>query len=160
MLRAMKAAAARDWAIQKWADFRAQSRFFQAKAAMVAAYVVVVVATVVLAPPSPVPWEVKIGRIPFGIAFKSFVEIKNVNAGSLDDLVLEVDGQFTDFDGAKKSGTWKKRIAELPEGTKIQVWPEDLRDLSGRSPANTLVVGELRLLEAEGDLVLRYHGES
>lgn len=159
MLPPMKAAAARAWAQEKWSEFRAQSRFFQAKAAMVAAYVLVVVATVVLAPPAQAPWEVKVGRIPFGIAFKSFIEIKNLNAGSLDDLTMEVDGHFTDFDGTKKSGTWKKRIAALDEGTKIQLWPEDFRDLAGRSPANTLDVREFRLLEPDGDLVLRYRGD-
>lgn len=148
--------AVREFVAEKWADFRARSRFVQAKAAMVAAYLLVVGLTLLLAPPDPEPWEVKLGRIPFGIAFKSFIEIKNVDAGSYDDLVMEVDGHFVDFDGAKKRGTWKKRIAELDKGQKIQLWPEDLRDMAGRAPANTLIVEEFRLLDDDNEVVLRY----
>jgi hypothetical protein len=151
-----KGALAKAWIAARWADFRAESRFYQAKAAMVAAYVAIVVLTFVLAPPSAVPWEVKVGKIPFGIAFKSFIELKDVNAGHHEDLLMEVTGAYSDFDGAQKRGTWKKKLASIDEGQKLQLWPEDFKDLNGRSPANTLVVEEMRLLDADGDLLLRF----
>ncbi len=151
-----KVALAKVWLAARWADFRAESRYYQAKAAMVSAYLLIVVLTFVLAPPSAVPWEVKIGKIPFGIAFKSFIEVKDVNAGHHEDLLMEVTGAYTDFDGAQKRGTWKKRLEAISEGEKLQLWPEDFKDMTGRSPANTLVIEEMRLLDKDGDVVLRH----
>jgi hypothetical protein len=141
---------------ERWQAFRAESPYFQAKVGLVALYVVVVLFTVLLAPPSAEPWKIEQKRIPFGLAFKTAVEIWNVSNGDIEEAVIEVRGKGIEFDGKEIPGVWRTKPLVLLEDeerpTKIQT--EQLFDAKGLSPPYSLVV-ELVTVFDEDDVLVR-----
>ncbi|HEY4220281.1 MAG TPA: hypothetical protein VGO62_03045, partial [Myxococcota bacterium] len=62
---------ARDWALDRWADFRAESPYFQAKVGLGAGYVVIVLLTIMLAPPRGAYWTCTQEHLQFGLSSKT-----------------------------------------------------------------------------------------
>jgi hypothetical protein len=140
---------------ERWQAFRAESPYFQAKVGMVALYVVVVLATVLLAPPSAEPWKIEQKRIPFGLAFKTAVEVTNVSNGDLEDVVIEVKGRGIEFDGREIPGTWRTKPLLLLEALPTKVQTEQLFDGKGLSPPYSLVVDTVTVFDDDNDVLIR-----
>lgn len=144
---------ARVWLLDRWSRFRAESPYFQGKVGLVAAYVVVVVLTLVLAPPEAAPWICREERLSFGLAFKTAIEITNVDNGDIEDAVVEVKGVGIEYDGRKVPGTWRTKPLTLVEGLKTKVLTEQLFDARGVSPPYSLDV-ELVTIRDEDNAVI------
>lgn len=140
---------------ERWRAFRAESPYFQAKVGMVALYVVVVLLTVILAPPSAAPWKIEQKRIPFGLAFKTAVEITNVSNGDLADAVVEVRGKGIEFDGREIPGTWRTKPLVILEGLPTKIQTEQLLDDKGLSPPYSLVVEVVTVYDDDKDVLIR-----
>ena len=140
---------------ERWQEFRAESPYFQAKVGMVALYVVVVLLTVLLAPPSAAPWKIEQKRIPFGLAFKTAIEITNVSNGDLEDAVVEVRGKGIEFDGREIPGTWRTKPLVIVEGLPTKIQTEQLLDDKGLSPPYSLVVDLVTVFDDDKDVLIR-----
>jgi hypothetical protein len=140
---------------ERWNAFRAESPYFQAKVGMVALYVVVVLLTVLIAPPSAEPWKIEQKRIPFGLAFKTAVEITNVSNGDIEDAVVEVNGKGIEFDGKEIPGTWRTKPLLLVEGLPTKIQTEQLFDARGLSPPYSLVVDVVTVFDDDKDVLIR-----
>ena len=150
---AKRASEGRDWLAGKWRSFRSESSVFQLRAGLVVAYVAICVATVALVPPKKIAWTAETKQIPWGVSFKTALEINNLHGGD-HNAVVEVRGKYTEFDNTVRTGTWRTKKIKMPEGKKVRVFPEDLRDAEKRSPANTLIVDELTVLD-ENEVILK-----
>ena len=135
------------WSAERWRTFRAESPYFQGRVALVAAYVVVVVLTVLLVPPRSDPWRVRQVRFDWGLSFKTAVEVTNVREGNVGDVVIEVHGDSVEFDGQKRSGTWRSKPTPLVEGKPLRVTCDDLTDESGGHPEAPLLVDDVRIFD-------------
>ena len=144
-------------ALEKWQAFRAESPYFQAKVGLVALYAVIVVATLLLAPPSEAPWRAEQKRIPFGLAFKTALEITNVSNGEIEDAVIEVAGKGIEFDGRQIPGVWRTKPMLLVEGLPTQVLTEQLADKGGVPPPYSLVVDRVTIYDDDKDVLVVLH---
>lgn len=140
---------------ERWQAFRAESPYFQAKVGMVALYVVIVLLTILIAPPSAAPWKVEQKRIPFGLAFKTAVEITNVSNGEIEDAIIEVRGKGIEFDGRQTPGVWKTKPTLLVEGLPTKILTEQLFDSRGLSPPYSLVVDLVTIYDDDKDVLLQ-----
>ncbi len=140
---------------ERWQAFRAESPYFQAKVGMVALYVVVVLATILLAPPSAEPWKIEQKRIPFGLAFKTAIEITNVSNGDIEDGTVEVTGKGIEFDGREIPGTWRTKPMLILEGLPTKIQTEQLLDAKGLSPPYSLVVDSVTVFDDDKDVLIR-----
>lgn len=154
-----RAETARAWLEARWADFRAESLYFQARVGVLAAYAVVVVLTVLIAPPSKVPWRCVEDRITFGLSFKTIVEVTNVDNGELEDVLFEVKGTGVEYDGKRISGTWRTKPLTLEEGKKYTLLTEQLFDERGISPPFSLELQEVTVLEEDGERIAQLQCE-
>jgi hypothetical protein len=152
-----RAGEARTWALERWSAFRAESPYFQAKVGLVAAYVVIVLLTVLLAPPKPEPWVCREERIPFGLSFKTAIEITNVTNGDLDDVTVEVRGNGIEFDGKKVPGVWQTKALDLVEGEKAKVLTEQLFDRNGANPPYSLDVETVTIFDDDKKPIVTLH---
>ena len=150
-------AKSRDWAVDRWGAFRAESPYFQAKVGMVAAYLLVVALTVLLAPPSSAPWDAKQQRIDFGAAFKTVLEITNADNGELEDVVIEVNGTGLEFDGRKVPGQWSTRPMTLIEGLPTKILTEQLYDKNGLNPPYSLVIETVTVRDDDNEVLVTLH---
>jgi hypothetical protein len=143
-----------EFVVDGWETFRSKSFYFQARAALVAAWVVVSLATVVLVPPTVAPFVVERRDVSFGLANRTEILIVNQDGGDLD-AVVEVTGQETDFDGKKRPpGTWATKPFPLDEGAQKTITTPELFGSDNKSPGYQLDVTEVRLLD-DGDVVWR-----
>jgi hypothetical protein len=142
----------KDFTQSRWQAFREESPYFQAKVAMVAAWLAISVATVILAPPSPIPFIVEQKAINFGLSTKTTLIILNQDGGDLDAAVVEVSGVTTDFDGKASRGVWASKPIALPEGLKTTLSTESFFDQKGLNPGYQLRVDNVRILD-DGDEV-------
>ena len=152
-----KAKDARAWGLERWLAFRAESPFFQAKVALVAAYVVIVVLTLLIAPPRGGKWTAQQDRLPFGLAFKTALIVTNLRNGDLDDVVVEVSGKGIEFDGKQVPGVWHTKPLSMPEQLKTQILPEQLYDDRGINPPYSLVIDSARVLDRKKKLLVELH---
>ncbi len=139
----------------RWQDLRDRSGFYQARVALLALYIVVVVLTVIIAPPRAADFELTWDKVPFGLAEVSFVEIANNDLGSKEDLQVEVRGTATEFDGRKTEGKWSGPLASLPEGERTRVKPQDLKDKRGYRAPNEIDIQYVVVRDKDGDIVLK-----
>lgn len=150
---------AKQTALERWQAFRAESPYFQAKVGLVALYIVVVVATLLLAPPSPEPWRVEVKRIPFGLAFKTALELTNVSNGDLEDVVVEVRGKGIEFDGRQIPGVWRTKPMTLIEDEEqpAKILTEQLADDKGVPPPYSLVVDTVTVYDDDNEALVVLH---
>lgn len=144
-----------EWVQDRWGEFRARSGFYQARVAVVLAYLVIVVATVLFAPPSPPTYDVKVGEVPWGFSQRTYIDVTNLSLGDVEDAVVEVHGVVVEFDGKESRGPWKQAVKRLEEGQQVRVWPEGLFDAKKRPAGNNLKVS--RVILRAGDDVLFDH---
>ena len=140
------------WSVDRVRAFRATSRYFQGKVALVALYLVIVVFTVALTPPPSKPWHVTQELIPFGLAFRTAIDIASLDEGDLD-VVLDVRGRGIDPDGSEVTGTWPSKPMRLIEGKHKKVLTEQLFDPHGHSPPYSLLVDTVTVLDDELDIL-------
>jgi hypothetical protein len=149
-----------DWAkgqVQsRWQAFRQESPYFQLKVVLGLAYAVVVVLTVILAPPRGEKWAVAQERINFGLSYRTTLKITNMRNGDLDDVVLELRGNGIEFDGKKVPGTWHTKPIAMPEGKELLVNTEQLFDARGENPPYALDVDDARVLDKKKRVVIDF----
>jgi hypothetical protein len=145
---------ARVWLLDRWADFRAESPYFQAKVGLVAGYLVIVVLTLVLAPPSGPSWSIQEERLSFGLSFKTAVQITNFDNGTLKNVVVEVRGVGIEYDGRQVPGVWRTKPLTLKEGVRTAVLTEHLFDERGVSPPMSLNVHLVTIYDDDNDKIL------
>lgn len=136
----------------RWQAFREESPYFQAKVALVAAWIGVSIATLLLAPPEPVPFIVEQKAINFGLATRTTLIIFNQDGGDLDEAVVEVNGVTVDFDGKQIRGRWATKPIALPEGLKTTLATESFFDGSNHTPGKQLDIDTVRILD-DGDVL-------
>jgi hypothetical protein len=140
------------FALSKWQAFREESPYFQAKVAMVGAWVLISVATIALAPPDAEPFIVEQKAINFGLSSKTTLIILNQDGGDIDEAVVEVSGATIDFDGKETRGVWKTKPTVLPESLKTTLSTESFFDANGLNPGYQLRVDTVRILD-DGDVI-------
>jgi hypothetical protein len=142
------------WSQQRWRDFREESPYFQAKVGLVVAYAALVVMTIWLAPPQPVPWVIKAQRIDTGLGQRTAFLIKNDDGGSQRRVHLEIDGDAVGPDG-RRPGRWQSAPFDLEEGRELQLQPEDIFDASKKPPGarDAIEVTEARIVDNDGDVL-------
>lgn len=137
---------------ERWQAFREESPYFQAKVGLVAAWVVIAVLTILIAPPSPIDFIVEQKTISFGLAEKTTLIIFNQDGGDLDSAVVVVNGVQTDFDGKKASGSWKTKPIAVPQGLKTTLSTESFFDDKGANPGYQLQITRV-VIDDDGDIV-------
>ena len=142
-----------EWARDRWGAFRKESPYFQARVLLVLAYLVIVVATLVLAPPEGEHWRATAERLGFGLSFKTAIRLTNVDNGDLDRVVVEVRGQGVEFDGRKVPGVWRTKPLDLPEEADVKILTEQLFDAKGTSPPYALTVATVAVIDEDGDVL-------
>lgn len=138
-------ARARVLAREAWTDFRRNSVYFQIKAGLVAAYVVVVLATLVLAPPAPPAFKLAVGHVPWGVGQRTYLDFDNLELGGLKDVVIEVHGRVIEFDGKESRGPWRMTLPRLSEGDTVRIWPEKLLSDQHRPAGDNLEIARVRV---------------
>jgi len=138
----------------RWQAFREESPYFQAKVAMVAAWIAISVVTIIVAPPSAIPFIVEQKAINFGLSTKTTLIIFNQNGGDLDAAVVEVTGVTTDFDGKESRGVWASKPVALPEGLKTTLSTESFFDPKGLNPGYQLRIDTVRILDDDDEVFL------
>lgn len=136
----------------RWQAFREESPYFQAKVGLIAAWIVIAVATVMIAPPSPVPFIVEQKAINFGLSTKTTLIVFNQAAGDIDTGVVEIQGTTSEFDGKQTRGSWSTKPIAIPEGLKTTLSTETFFDARGGNPAYQLEIDHVRILD-DGDVV-------
>ena len=141
------------WVQAKWAGFRAESTYTQARVGLVAAWIAVSILTVLIAPPAVQPWRVTQVRLSFGLAFKTALEIENANAGDQHDVTVEVTGRAIEFDGKETPGVWHTDKLDIPQarGAKVRILPEQLKGRKGAPSSYSLIIENVRILDDDGD---------
>lgn len=134
---------------EAWTDFRSNSVYFQLKAGLVAAYVAIVLATLVLAPPSPPAFALSVGHVPWGVAQRTYLDFDNLDLGTLKDVVVEVHGRVIEFDGKESRGPWKTALPRLSEGDTVRIWPEKLLSAQHRPAGDNLEIARVRVYRAD-----------
>jgi hypothetical protein len=139
--------------VEAWREFRAESGYFQVKVAIVAAYALIVVTTLVLVPKPPETYEVVVQQVSFGLSHRTIVDIKNLRLGDLEPARIVIDGVGKDFDGKPRPGPFEMQISILPEGQKLSVHTDKLKDSLKRAAPATIDVKRVQVYE-DDDLVI------
>ncbi|MFZ9889079.1 MAG: hypothetical protein ACO3JL_16400, partial [Myxococcota bacterium] len=134
---------------EMWVDFRRNTVYLQLKVGLVAAYVVVVLLTVLLAPPSPTTFRANTGSLAWGVGKRTYLELENHDEGDIENAVVEVHGTVVSFDGTQKQGPWTVALPQLDEGEKIRFWPEQMRAADATPAGNNLQIDRIRILDAD-----------
>lgn len=142
----------KDALLDRWRAFREESPYFQAKVGLVAAWLVVAILTVLIAPPPPVEFIVEQKMINFGLAEKTTLIIFNQAGGDIDSGVVVVKGTQTDFDGKKAVGSWKTKTIPIPQGLKTTLSTESFVDEKGINPGYQLQIDTVVIYD-DGDEV-------
>jgi hypothetical protein len=136
----------------RWQAFREESPYFQAKVGMVVAWLAISVTTVIVAPPSPIPFIVEQKALNFGLSTKTSLIILNQDGGDLSEAVVEVTGVATEFDGHESRGTWRTRPLPVPEGLKTTLSTESFFDDKGVNPGYQLHIDRVRILDEDREV--------
>jgi hypothetical protein len=141
------------WSKQRWRDFREESPYFQAKVALVVGYLLIVVATIVVAPPEPIEWVVRSRNVDTGLGTRTALLVINQDAGDQRRVRLEVIGAAVNADGQRRAGVWRSEPFDLAEGEQLQLQPEDVFDSDHRPPGarEVLALDQFRILQLDGD---------
>ncbi|OGQ24015.1 MAG: hypothetical protein A2138_25310 [Deltaproteobacteria bacterium RBG_16_71_12] len=142
-----------EWARDRWSAFRKESPYFQARIWLILGYLVIVVATLILAPPEGEHWQAKALRLGFGMSFKTAISLTNIDNGDLEGVVVEVRGEGVEFDGKKVPGVWRSKPLNLPEEAEVRILPEQLFDAKGVSPPYALSVATISIIDDDDVLV-------
>lgn len=146
----IKANQGKEALLDRWRAFREESPYFQAKFGLVAAWLLIAVLTILIAPPAPIDFIVEQKMINFGLAEKTTLIIFNQAGGDIDTGVVEVKGTQTDFDGKKAAGTWKTKPIPIPQGLKTTLSTESLFDDKGINPGYQLQIDHVVIYD-DGD---------
>lgn len=138
---------------EAWAEFRAESGYFQVRVLIVAVYAVIVVFTVIIVPRPPVTYEIAVQQVSFGLGQRTIVDIKNLRLGDVEPARVVVDGVGKDFDGRPRTGSYEMKISILPEGQKLSVHTDKLKDQAQRAAPPHLDVTRVRVFEGDDLLV-------
>lgn len=141
---------------ERWQDFREESPYFQAKVGLVAAWIVVSVLTIAIAPPPTVPFIIQQHKVNFGLSVKTAIEIQNQDGGDIVEAIVEVRGTLTEFDGKKIPGVWRTKPITIAEGLKTTLSTESLYDQKGLHPSYQLDVQTLTIYDGD-DVVFSGH---
>ena len=143
---------AKGFALEKWRDFREESPYFQAKFALVGAWLVISVLTIAIVPPDTIPFVVEQQTYSFGLGTRTSLNILNVDGGDLDEAVVEVTGTLTDFDGKKTAGMWRTKQLIIAEGPKTTLGMDQFTNDKGEIPNAQVQIDLVRILD-DGDEV-------
>ncbi|MCC7112702.1 MAG: hypothetical protein IT382_25650 [Deltaproteobacteria bacterium] len=138
----------------RWGAFRRESPYFQARVWLIAGYLAIVGATIILAPPEGEKWQVEAQRLGFGLSFKTVVSITNLDNGDLEGVVVEVRGKGIEFDGKEVPGVWRTKPVNLPEEAEVRILTEHLFDEKGVNPPYALTVSTVTVRDDDGDVLL------
>ncbi len=138
----------RDALIARWRAFREESPYFQAKVGLVTAWIVVSLLTVIVVPPTPIPFIVEQRAVTFGISQKTVIIIHNQNGGDIKKATVEIRGASIDYDGAATSGTWTTKPFPLPE-TKTTLPSERFTNAEGLPPSFNVRVDNVRIFDGK-----------
>lgn len=139
--------------VEAWEDFRAESGYFQVKVAMVAAYAVVVIFTILLVPKPPERYDVLVQQVSFGLGHRTIIDIKNLRLGDVEPARIVVTGVGQDYDGRPREGPFEMQISILPEGEKFSVHTDKLKDALKRAAPAKLDVKRVQVYDGD-DLVI------
>lgn len=143
-LRAL-ATKAEVFARERWRDFRENSVYFQLKAGLVVGYAVIVVATLVLAPPAAPSYKLRVETLEWGLGQRTMLELQNLKLGTLSGHIIEVQGTVVEFDGKAKSGTWRAPLRRLSEGDSEKLSPEKLLSAKNVPAGDNLTITRVRV---------------
>lgn len=138
--------------LDRWRAFREESPYFQAKVGLVAAWAVIALLTILIAPPAPLDFIVEQKMINFGLAEKTTLIIFNQDGGDIDSGVVAVRGTQTDFDGKKTPGAWKTKPIALPQGLKTTLSTESFFDDKGVSPGYQLQIDHVVIFDDDDEV--------
>ena len=137
----------------RWSDLRARSVFYQARVALLAVYALVVITTLIVAPPLVEDFEMSWDQVSFGASSVTYVDFQNNDLGTLKDVTVEVRGEGVEFDGRRKKNVWTGVIRKLPEGDRTQIKPEMLKDSAGYRAPNHIDVTFVSLKSKSGKVI-------
>jgi hypothetical protein len=140
----------------RWREFREESPYFQAKVALVAAWLVVSVVTVVAVPPPTIPFVVEQQASSFGLSTKTTLIVFNADGGDLVNATVEVSGTVTEFDGKKTPGTFVTRPIVIAEGLKTTLSTEAFLNSKGEHPGYQIHIDHVVIRDEDQDVV--YNG--
>lgn len=141
--------------VARWEDLRERSVFYQARLAIIVLYALVVLLTVIIAPPRVDDVEFKWGKVAFGASYKSYIEITNNDLGNIRDVVVEISGSGLEFDGKRKNQVWATTVRTLSEGKTTRLEHTAFKDAKERkypAPAD-IDVTYVTLKDADGDVI-------
>lgn len=142
------------FALEKWRDFREESPYFQAKFALVGAWILVSVVTIAVVRPDTIPFVVEQQTHSFGLSTRTTLLILNVDGGDLDEAVVEIGGTLTDFDGKKTMGIWRTKQVVLAEGLKATFEMDTFANDKGEVPNAQVQIDNVRVFD-DGNEVFR-----
>lgn len=143
--------------VSRWEDLRERSVFYQARLGIIVLYAVVVLMTVIIAPPRVDDVEFRWGKVAFGASYKSYVEITNNDLGNIRDVVVEVSGSGLEFDGKRKNQVWATTVRTLAEGKATRLEHNVFKDAKERkypAPAD-IDVTYVTLKNEDGDVIAK-----
>lgn len=132
-----------------WVDFRRNTIYLQLKVGLGAVYAVVVLLTLVLAPPAAVTFRASTGSLAWGMGKRTYLELENRDEGTLENVIVEVQGAMVTYDGTQKQGTWTVELPQLAEGEKVRFWPEQMRAPDASPVGDNLQIDRIRIVDAE-----------
>jgi hypothetical protein len=132
-------------------DFKEQSRFFKARAGIVAGYVFMVVFSILVIPPggekNPLDAKVKVDSISFGSRGKTFVEVTNEGRAMWETVKVSITGSCV-RNGTPITGTWSTSD-RIRRGESKTFFGEQFKDAQGFKPEIDVVVDSVTL-EVDG----------
>jgi hypothetical protein len=139
----------KEWSEHRWHEFRENTIYFQIKAGLVIAYVAVAIFSIIIAIPSEAEYRVYVGGLTWGTGVRTYLDVHNDKLGTLNEVVLEVRGTVTEFDGKKRTGPWRKKVRRIGEGDVERVWPEDLLDAEHKPAGSNLAITRVIVYSAD-----------
>lgn len=137
----------------RWRAFREESPYFQAKVGLVAGWIVVSIATVLVVPPATDPFVVEQLASNFGLSTKTSLIIFNADGGDMVNATVEISGTVTEFDGRKSPGTYRTRPIAIAEGLKTTLSTESFINTNGDHPGYQMHIDRVVIRDDDQDVV-------
>ncbi len=148
----------KEFVVDKWAEFRAQSGFFQLKVALVGFNVLALVLTYLVFWPPARDFRVQVKQAEVIFSTKVVVEVTNLQDDTVRDLQVRIAGVET---GDDQVDTWTYKVRELPPQKTERIEQKLFVNKAGRVPPTKLDVLEVKLLlDGDVQMVHRPHGPS